>query len=211
MNQNPRSLAVQRYSGLIPAATFLSLSSLGILASAFFPSFVSELGCDCHNLLGGKIYTPLTYAFVHAGLIHLVSVGFSLLLSVYFLGEMLSRNEIWLLIGGSLLLGAGSFCLLMKQSGILIGGAMIAWGFVGSVMALAIIKWKSINFLRRAYSVVIALFTVPLVFTFLFSAMSFVQLSVAGTIFIAIYLRHRKRGAVSHDQTIDRESLPPTS
>lgn len=192
--------------------TVLLFSVIGVCASALFPSITSELGCSRQNLINWKVHTLLTYAFLHGGLIHLITVGFSLLLSVYFFGNMLLRKEIWTLIAGSVVLGALLFCIPNKQPGTLVGGAMIAWGFAGSVLALAIMKWKSFNFLRRAYSIVIGLFTVPLVFTFLFDAMSFVQLSVAGTAFVAIYIRHRKARTPSHaDQAIDHESFPPTS
>ena len=123
MTQSPRSHAVQRYCGLVPVGTFLLLSLIGVFVSAFFPSVPLELGCNRHNLSEGRIYALLTYAFVHDGLIHLVSVSCLLLLSVYFFGQMLSRNEIGVLIVGSILLGAVSFCLFRKESAALIGGA----------------------------------------------------------------------------------------
>lgn len=178
-----------RYSGLVAANVVLLLWAVGLFVSLQFPRSASYLGCSRDNLINLRVYTLVTYALYPFSLDHLVGLAVSLLLSVYFIGNLLTPQRIWLLITGSTVLGAVLFCGMVKPPALLVGGGMVTWGLVGAVLALGLTNWRHLGILRRVYLVLVTLFTISLIFSF--SALTYAQLLVATGAFTTVLFWHR--------------------
>jgi membrane associated rhomboid family serine protease len=184
VNGDEKSPVTHRYSGLIPVVAFLLVCTAGFLVSVFFPNAIGYLGCSRSNVTSGRIHALVTCAFFHVSLAHLLRVGASLLISTWFIADMLPRGKIWVLMFGSSVLGAILVCL-MEKSGLFAGGVMITWGLAGAVLSLGTTRWRKLNLLRRVYLVFIGLCIVGML-CFNFIALSCTQTIVAAAAFVVV-------------------------
>jgi hypothetical protein len=124
---------------------------------------------------------------------HCLRVAASVVLSGYFIGSAMNPTETWLLVAFSALVGA--VLVIATTTGVFVGGALIAWGLAGAVLAIGLANWKQQRTLRRVYVVYVGL---AFVFTMLaFDPLGYVQLGVCVISLAAtsVWLRARTKPA----------------
>jgi membrane associated rhomboid family serine protease len=185
-SDKPHARLAERCCGAAPVASLLFLMMVGFVMSRLNPELVHDLACSRESLLSMRLYTLITYALWPTGIEHLFYVSISLILSVYFIGDLLTRQQIWLLTAGSAVLGGVLFSLTFSVQ--LVGGHNVAWGLVGTVMALGLREWRQLDALRRAYFLAMGLFTLFVLSSF--SAIAVQQLLVAAVAAVGVYFWH---------------------
>lgn len=196
-----------RYSGLIPVGSLLLACLIGLVVSQQVPDLGKHLACSRESVLSMRLHTLIAYAFWPLSAGHLLSIAVSLLLSVYFISDFVAQRSIWMVVLGSIALGAVLFSVLVHPPAMLVSAVMVSWGLGGVVLALGFTTWRHLGVLRRIYLILVWVFTVALMFSF--SAVGYVQLLVAVAAFAYVCFLHRA-AVLKTDAARPNQTLQPT-
>ena len=144
--------------------TIVALTVPGLAVARIYPGAAYYFGAlNGDEWLPFRFYSLFTYALYPGPVLGWALGAISLLCAGLVIEPVLGGRQVWALAVGSGSLAALTFVLIPGNSGLLVGNAIVAWGFGGATCVIGVRRWPHLGWVLKSYIVLAWLLILPFV------------------------------------------------